>query len=396
MKNIGLIILIILIFPALCLGAETEYSIFGSETYLPVKEKGFLEFVTGGENYFYEIGGKFSHYFDNGLTFTTQVSKHGKEDTGLDYMILRYSDYLEDFSYKLDIGKIEASVGLMSKGRLNPKTRWSIILPQAMYSNAVKRYANGGWGISFTSKFDIGKWKLSLQNSFYKPDNTQEEQIVHALFGPTGEGEYETGYSYVVNTELANITRNYIFYYTFAYSFNGEADPGKSSILPPSLAKKIDNKTYDHKQMLNQAGFQLNKGDFSWIIEARYFEYWDKFWEDMKLGSKHQTGTGANTAARYWFGEDIVATILGFGVWTDKAFDWNGEEKADETGANPSSHYQKDLYSTIVYKLNRNIDLKLEYHRMWGSAFVNGESNNMLNTVPDEWDFVATQLSFSF
>ena len=362
--------------------------VFGSITYLPQNDEAFLEFMTEKHNWYYEIGIRSSYYFGNFFSVNGQMSKHGYEDLDIDFLTLKYSDSINDyFEYEVEVGKVRCNIGFLSDGRLNPRYRWSIILPQSLYSNAVKRYTSGGLGMSFkpTYFFDNG-WGISTKFSFFKPSKSSDNTLINAFYGPTANGHYETGQAFVMNTELSSSDNRYQLYYLFAFVNNDEFIPSK---IPSFM---IQN--YKQKSILNQIGFQHNINRFTWLIETRSYQMWNDFFEDIG-DTRHQSSFGINIATRYWFSPKIVATIFGYGYWTDKIGDWNGQEKADAHGTNKYAHTQHDFYTTFVYKFNKYFDIKFEYHKMFGSAFVNGQSNNMQD-VSKQWDLIATQISFNF
>jgi len=359
-------------------------NLFGAITYLFQNEEGFLEFMTDGDDNYTTIGIMSSYYFKNSFSINTQISKQGIEDLDIDFLTLRYSNTVNNnFNYNFEIGKIRTNVGFLSMGRLNPKNSWGIILPQALYSDTIKRYASGGLGFSLTPTyvFDSG-WDLTFDFSFFKPSESNNETLVNTFYGPVTDGKYETGYAIIMKTSLNSITDNYQLYYLFALGQNDKFSPSGL------------NKDYDQKSMLNQIGFQYNVSKFAWLIEARYYQMWNNFFKDIG-DTKRQNLFGFNITTRYWFSPKIVANVFGYWYWTDKIGDWNGQEKADIYGTNRYAHIQHDLYTTLIYNFSKNIDFKFEYHKMFGGAFIDCESNNMVD-VPKQWDVIATQISFNF
>jgi len=362
-----------------------NFNLFGAITYLPKNKESFLEFITEGKDHFYEIGLQTSYYFGNAFSFNGQVSKHGAEDLDIDFLTLKYSNSVNDcFSYNAEIGKIRLNMGFLSAGRLNPKYRWSIILPQTLYSNNVKRFTSGGWGLSFKPMYIFeNNWGVTTNFAFFKPSKSSDETLINAFYGPLAEGTYETGKGIIINTQFFSPIEKYQFYYTFGYIYD--------DLYTPSYMMK----EYNQELILNQIGFRYNINNFSWLIEARHLHIWNDFYSDIGGEDKHQEGAGLNVATRYWINKNIVMTIFGYGYWTDKIGDWDGQEKAESLGTDKYSHIQHDFYTTLVYKFNKYVDFKLEYHRMIGSSVVNGESNDM-KSFPHEWDIVATQISFNF
>lgn len=360
--------------------------LFGAFTYLNQNENSFLEFITDKKNYFYELGVLSSFYFENNFSIHAQISKQGQENLDIDFLLLKYSNFINtQFSYVIDIGKIRSNIGFLSLGRLNPNYRINIILPQSLYSSNVKRFTSGGWGVSFTPTFIFeNQWGVTADFLIFKPGKSSDETLVNTFYGPPVSGTYDTGIGFMIKTQLFSPIDTYNYYYLCVYATNGVFKP---SGLPFS-------KNYDQDIMLNQIGFRYKINKLNWLIELRYLLTWNDFYEDIG-DTKRQDTLGFNTMVRYWFNKKIVATLFGYSYWTDKAGDWDGQKKSELLGTNKYAHIQHDFYTTLTYKFNKNINFKLEYHKMLGTAVVNGESNDML-TLPNNWDIVALQMCFNF
>lgn len=381
--------------------SELEYSLFGGVTYLPKNQKYFLDYMTGDNDYFYEIGAKLSYYFDNGFTLTGHASKQGDQDLDFDYALLRYSNYITtDLTYDLEIGKILSGVGFMNEGRFNPNARWTIIMPQGMYTNNLKRWSSGGYGGTAKLSYNLNGWDLSLRSSISKKNIEDKKDFINTFFPHLGgTGEYDPGYGLgfkFSTTSPLNTFNSYLMYGRIRggdYSPNITNQPGFAK-LPQKVKDYINSQNYPNHINLYQAGVQFNFGNLSLLAEGRIYELETAFWHAMGEADPWMTSSAFNAAARYWWGDKVAITILGFATYSDLKFDWDGSERAEKTGKSRYLYFQNDFYTSVGYRFNDHIKLRVEGHYMQGSSMIENLPTNQ--NPPKDWWVWATQLCFEF
>lgn len=105
-----------------------------------------------------EIGLALSGQYGNHLSAYTQFAYDGhhnhNEDSALVYSFLAYDIHIEDdLAITFKGGKLRHQYGLYNSYRVNPRTRPGVIVPQAIYWDALSHLLTSGVGVGFDAEW---------------------------------------------------------------------------------------------------------------------------------------------------------------------------------------------------------------------------------------------------
>ena len=102
-----------------------------------------------------ELGLDLSLDINNNWSAFTQFTYDSTIDNALVYSFLTYEKVLtENFSFRVDGGKLRHDTALYNNVRINPRTRPGVIVPQAIYWDSLQNILASGNGLKFTMKFN--------------------------------------------------------------------------------------------------------------------------------------------------------------------------------------------------------------------------------------------------
>ena len=337
---------------------------------------------------FRELGLNASMRPRSNLQFSAQMLSRtaGEGSPGnirLDYGFIDYT-FLSGENNKMGIrlGRMKNPLGFYNDTRDVPFTRPSILLPQSIYFDRVRKVAIAADGSHLYGEYRSDMGVLSFQGGVVRPLVRGAEAEV-ALLGHHMPGHLTPDLSYLgrANYELDEGRIRLAF---SGAQLNINYDPAN---VDPLQAGSIR-----FTPLIFSAQYNAESWSLTSEYALRYFEYQNFGARPLNLNF---SGESYYFQGAYRFTPEWEAIIRYDVLYTDRD-DRSGEKWSAATGQAAHRRFAKDITVGLRWNITPEFMLRAEYHRVNGTGWLSTLDNSNPAGLSQHWDLFSILGSYRF
>jgi hypothetical protein len=322
------------------------------------------------------------------LQFSAQMLSRtaGKGSPGnirLDYGFIDYA-FLSEENSKIGIrlGRMKNPLGFYNDTRDVPFTRPSLLLPQSIYFDRVRKVAIAADGVHLYGEYRFDHGVLSFQGGPVRPLVRGAEAEV-ALLGHEMRGHLAPDISYIGRISY-ELDEGRLRFAVSGTDLNIDYDPASGDPLRAGSIR--------FTPLIFSAQYNAERWSFTSEYALRHFEYknfgiaplnLDFFGESYYFQGAYRITPEWEAIARY----DVL--------YTDSD-DRSGKKWAAATGGNPHRRYAKDITVGLRWNVTPELMLRAEYHRVNGTAWLSTLDNPNSGDLSPHWNLFSILGSYRF
>lgn len=336
---------------------------------------------------FREIGVNSSYRITPGLQLSAQVisRRTGKLDDGdlaLDYAFVDISLYSdEDNKFGFRVGRIKNPYGLYTDTRDVASTRPGIIVPQAIYPDAVRRLAlaSDGIGLYGNIKAPGGSVDILLGGGKEQINDRSTKAFLlgAAVDGSLKQDRLSSGIRALYETDNKQ-WRGGISYLRFHQQFT----PAPTDPFP---AREL---------LITPWVFSLQYSGERWTFTGEYTL------RDEKTTSVNATIGDVTANGWYLQGQYRLMPqwelLLRYESAVSDIDDPTGKQFAASTGGNALTRYARDLVIGARYDVTSDFMVRTELHHVQGAFWLSPLENPITNDLQRNWNLLMLLGSYQF
>jgi hypothetical protein len=337
---------------------------------------------------FREIGLNASMRPLNNLQFSVQgISRWaGKGSPGnirLDYGFIDYT-FLSTETGQLGIrlGRMKNPLGFYNDTRDVSFTRPSILLPESIYFDRVRKVALAADGAHLYGEYRSDMGVLSFQGGAVRPLVRGAEAEV-ALLGNDMAGRLTPEISYIgrVNYELDEGR--------LRFSVSGtQLNIGYA----PGAVDQLHSGSIRFEPLIFSAQYNAERWSLTSEYALRHFAYKNFGVSPLNLNF---TGESYYFQAAYRFTPEWEGFIRYDVLYTNRD-DRSGEKWAAATGRPAFSRFAKDITAGLRWNITPELMVRAEYHRVNGTGWLSSLDNPVSGDLVQNWDLFSILGSYRF
>ncbi len=378
-------------FKALKLPNNLQIQGFASQAFISTSDNDvFGDTDNSGSFGFTEAGLNALYHMLPRLQLSAQVlsRRAGVGNSGsprLDFGFVDYRLYSHETNqFGVRIGRLKNPLGFYNDTRDVAFTRPSILLPQSIYFDRTRNLALSSDAIHFygeSSHPNLGS--VSVQFGIGLP-------VVN---------DRDTSSSLLMSPQAGNLTREVSFLGRGVYESNDNrlrlavsgtwVDIGYN----PGDIDRLGSGRIQFSPILFSAQYNSEKWSLTSEYALRHFKYSN--FNDMRFDSQDFFGESYYFQGVYRFTPQWEAILRYDVLYTDRS-DRSGKRSAAATGRPAHSRFAKDITAGLRWNVTPSFMLRVEYHRVNGTAWLSTLDNPNAEDTSQHWNLYAVQASYRF